>query len=203
MTTQRSKTGAKQRQDSPPAWELPPTASRPELLVEGKDQTLRKITLGFAVLGWILADIREGFARLLNITPFQYVALQAIARVETEEPWTTRSLAKHFHVTNPYVSVELRGLLTKNYVQAHPSSVDRRSKHLVLTPAGAELLSWLAPVQQHVNDTLYQQFDGKALVKQFKVIETMIKDAEAADQYLRQLAAERGPQKRKPSTDGK
>jgi DNA-binding MarR family transcriptional regulator len=158
------------------------------------------MTLAFAVLGWMLADIREGFARLLDITPFQYVALQAIARVETDEPWTTRTLAKHFHVTNPYVSVELRGLLSKNYIEAQPSSVDRRSKHLLLTPAGAELLSWLAPVQQHVNDTLYGQFDGKALVRQFQVIETMIKDAEVADKYLRALAAERGPRKRKPLT---
>jgi DNA-binding MarR family transcriptional regulator len=198
MTTKRTTANAKPRANSPSARRLPLTASRQELLVDGNDQTLRRMTLGFAVLGWLLNDIRGGFSKLLDISPFQYVALQAIARVQPDEPWTTRSLAEHFHVTNPYVSVELRGLLSKNYLEAQPSLLDRRSKHLVVTPSGVELLTWLAPVQQHVNDTLYQQFDSEGLVRQCEVIEQMIKDAEAADQYLRALVAERGPRKRKP-----
>ena len=69
----------------------------------------------------------------------------------------------------------------------------------MITPAGAELLTWLAPVQQHVNDTLYHQFDNEGLVRQCETIETMIKDAEKADQYLRGLVAERGPPKKKPA----
>lgn len=171
------------------------TASRKELLVDGSDQTLRRMTLGFAVLSWLLADIRAGFAKLLNISPFQYVALQAIARVQSDEPWTTQSLARHFHVTNPYVSVELRGLLKNDLLAAQPSSSDRRTKHLVITPAGAEMLAWLAPIQQHVNDTLYQQFDSRGLVKHCETVETMIKDAEAADKYLRGLLSERAAPK--------
>lgn len=198
MTTKRTTANAKTRSNPPSARRLPLTASRQELLVDGNDQTLRRMTLGFAVLGWLLTDIRGGFSKLLDISPFQYVALQAIARVQPDEPWTTRSLAEHFHVTTPYISVELRGLLSKNYLEAQPSLLDRRSKHLVVTPSGVELLTWLAPVQQHVNDTLYQQFDSEGLVRQCEVIEQMIKDAQAADQYLRALVAERGPRKRKP-----
>lgn len=198
MTTKRTQPGTVPRPKSA-ARRLPLTASRKELLVDGSDQTLRRMTLGFAVLGWLLADIRAGFAKLLNISPFQYVALQAIARVQSDEPWTTQSLARHFHVTNPYVSVELRGLLNSHYLAAQPSPSDRRSKHLVITQAGAELLAWLSPVQQHVNDTLYRQFDSDGLVRQCETIETMIKDAEKADQYLRGLVAERGPPKKKPA----
>lgn len=170
---------------------LPLTASKPELLVDGSDQTLRRLTLGFAVLGWLLTDVREGFAKLLGISPFQYVALQAIARVQSDEPWTARSLATHFRVTTPYVSMELRPLISKGYLSAQASPQDRRFKILTVTAEGAALLTRLAPIQQQVNNTLYGQFDQAGLVKQYETIERMIRDAEAADAFLKQTLLSR------------
>ena len=166
---------------------LPLTTSNPKLLIEGSDQTLRRLALAFAVLGWQLSDIRNGFAKLVHVSPFQYVTLQAIARVETDEPWTARSLARHFHVTNAFVSMELRGLLLKKLLQATPSPDDKRLKHLALTPLGAQALSEMAPVQQKVNDLLYRQFDAQSLAHQCHLIERMATDAQDALTYLHQV----------------
>ncbi|HZY15166.1 MAG TPA: MarR family winged helix-turn-helix transcriptional regulator [Ramlibacter sp.] len=170
---------------------LPLTTSNPALLVDGTDQTLRRLTLAFAVLGWQLAEIRNDFGKLVHVSPFQYVMLQAIARVETDEPWTARSLARHFRVTNAFVSMELRSLLEKELVQAEPNADDRRSKLLSLTPQGAQALTTLAPVQQKVNDILYSQFDSAGLTRQCEQIERMAADAEKAIDYLREVLATR------------
>lgn len=170
---------------------LPLTASNPALLIDGTDKVLRRMTLSFAVLSWQLADIRAGFGKLVDVSPFQYVALQAIARVEMEEPWTARSLAKHFRVTNAYVSMELRGLIDREYIQTQPSEQDRRTKFLSLTPKGVRALTAMAPAQQKVNDLLYSQFDAKSLTKQCAIIERMTQDAEEASNYLKHLKANR------------
>lgn len=170
---------------------LPPTASSPALLAGGSDQTLRRLTLGFAVLGWLLADIRASFGKLVDVSPFQYVALQAIARVARDEPWTMRALAQHFRVTNAFVSMEIRPLIEKGLLAAQPSPDDRRVKFLTLSPKGVQALTDLAPVQQKVNDMLYAQFDAKTLALQCQTIEQMIKDAEQANQYLKQRLSNR------------
>lgn len=165
--------------------------SSPALLVDGSEQTLRRVTLGFAVLGWLLADIRAAFGQLVHLSPFQYVALQAIARVAAESPWTSRSLAAHFHVSNAFVSMEIRPLVDKELLASQPSPEDRRSKLLTITDKGMELLVKLAPVQQKVNDLLYSQFDQASLARQHRVIERMTQDAEQARSYLREVLESR------------
>lgn len=170
---------------------LPLTASNPSLLVDESDQVLRRLTLGFAVLGWLLSDIRTSFGKLIHLSPFQYVALQAIARLEHEEPWTTRILATHFRVTNAYISMELRPLLKQGLLNSESSPDDKRIKFLSITAEGLELLRTLSPVQQKVNDCLYSQFDQKGLTQQCLTIERMVKDAEQAKAYLQDLLATR------------
>jgi DNA-binding MarR family transcriptional regulator len=159
--------------------------------VDGSDQVLRRLTLAFAVLGWQLADIRGKFGKLVHVSPFQYVVLQAIARVETDEPWTVASLAAHFHVTKAYVSMELRPLLAKALVQAVPDPDDGRSRHLSLTPDGADALASMVPVQQKVNDLLYSQYDEESLSKQCLAIERMVADAQKANDYLSRVLTNR------------
>ena len=171
--------------------ELPPTVSDPALLVDGTEQTLRRVTLGFAVLGWLLADIRASFGQLVHLSPFQYVALQAIARVASDTPWTSRSLAIHFHVSNAYVSMETRPLVKQELLSSQPSPEDRRAKFLAVTAKGTQLLTALAPVQQKVNNMLYSQFDQSSLAQQYRVIERMTQDAEQARGYLREVLSSR------------
>jgi len=163
---------------------LPPTASSPGLLVDGSDQVLRRIALAFAVLGWQLAEIRTKFGRLVDVSPFQYVVLQAIARVQTDEPWTVALLAQHFHVTTAYVSMELRPLTEKGLIRSLPNPSDRRSKFLSLSEKGERALLAMLPVQQKVNDLIYAQFDAPGLVRQCAVVERMVADAEKANKYL-------------------
>lgn len=170
---------------------LPLTASHPSLLVGGTDQTLRRVTLGLAVLGWVLADIRAGFGKLVHVSPFQYVALQAIARVTADEPWTTQSVARHFRVTKAFVSMELKPLIAKDLIRADPTAADKRSKIFSLTEHGTHALVALAPVQQKINDLLYSQFDSAGLVQLSETIERMLTDAEQASEYLKQLLARR------------
>ncbi|SFQ04944.1 DNA-binding transcriptional regulator, MarR family [Variovorax sp. 770b2] len=170
---------------------LPFTASHASLLVGGTDQTLRRVTLGLAVLGWVLADIRAGFGKLVHVSPFQYVALQAIARVTTDDPWTTQSVARHFRVTKAFVSMELKPLIAKDLIRADPTANDKRSKIFSLTEHGTHALVALAPVQQKINDLLYSQFDSAGLVQLGETIERMLTDAEQASEYLKQLLASR------------
>lgn len=183
-----AKQSAKKKSESA---KLPLTASNPSLLVDDTDQILRRLTLGFAVLGWLLSDIRTSFGKLIHLSPFQYVALQAIARLEHEEPWTTRILAAHFRVTNAYISMELRPLIRDGLLNSQNSSDDKRIKFLSITEDGLALLRTLSPVQQKVNDCLYSQFDQKSLAQQCETIERMVKDAEHAKSYLQDLLATR------------
>jgi len=163
---------------------LPPTVSNPELLVDGSDQTIRRLTLGFAVLGWLLVDIRSGFGKIIKVSPFQYVSLQAIARITPEEPWTVRSIAQHFRVSKAHVSVELHRLIKKGYILSKTNPADKRSKYLTISDKGLALLESMASTQQEINDRLYSQFDQKTLVEQCQRIERMIEDAERAREHL-------------------
>ncbi|MGO3122580.1 MAG: MarR family winged helix-turn-helix transcriptional regulator [Advenella sp.] len=180
------------KKDSHNLTTLPLTASQPSLLPDGSDQVLRHLTLGFAVLGWQLIDIRASFGKLLHLSPFQYVALQAIARIDNNEPWTTRFLAKHFRVTNAYVSMEIRPLVQQGLISSLANPDDKRVKLLSVTPKGNSLLTKLAPIQQQVNDRLFSQFNEARLLEQCRTIERMIEDAERAKKHLQDVLSNRG-----------
>jgi len=182
---------AKKKADPTATPSLPLTISNPALLVDDSDQVLRRLALNFAVLGWLLSDIRSSFGKLIHLSPFQYVALQAIARLEHDEPWTTRVLASHFRVSTAYISMELRPLLKQGLLSSQSNPEDKRIKFLSITEQGLDLLRSLSPVQQTVNDRLYAQFDRESLLKQSQTIESMIQDAEQARGYLQELLATR------------
>jgi len=184
----KSKPGATSTR--PGSRELPPTISRSDLMVDGTDLLVRRITHQHFVLSGLLETIRSGFASLIGLSSFQYVLMQAIGRLPNENPWTVGSIAREMHMTLAYASVEIADLVDKGYLAKINNPDDRRVSFLQLTEKGTSALSAIAPTQQLVNDALYGHLDRNSALTYSNELSVLISRAESAISVLEDVSAD-------------
>jgi DNA-binding MarR family transcriptional regulator len=112
---------------------LPATSSREQLLIEGNDLYLRRTIENLSTLSWLLERIRSSLSESVGVSPFQYKILQTIGRLPSDTGWSVGALARHFRVTNAYVSTEVSALIDLEYLHSTVNVLDRRGKFLELT----------------------------------------------------------------------
>lgn len=176
--------------DIPSADTLPPTVSNPSLLVDGTDALVRRITHLHFILSGTLDRIRGGFAALIGVSSFQYVLMQALARLPEKNEWTVGSVAREMRMTDAYVSTEIADLVARGLLDKVTNPADRRMSFLALTEKGREAISAIAPVQQSVNDTLYGHLDKDSARTYAAELEALLVQSEKACEALDELAAE-------------
>src|ERR1700755_507353 len=106
------------------------TATRPDLLVDGSDEHLRKLIYDLFTVGERLATVRRYLGEQLGISGPQFSLLTAIRQIEGEAGATVGDVARHLHITSPFVVTESRKLQRKGLVERRTDERDARVARL-------------------------------------------------------------------------
>jgi DNA-binding MarR family transcriptional regulator len=139
---------------SNPPFSLPLTASREELLIDGRDDRLRALLGHLVSFAGELQEIRATIARRMGVTPPQYNILMSLVQAGGEQV-TVRRLAERLHVSVPFIVTETGRLEEAGLLHKRADQEDRRRVFLELSEEGLNAVSAIAPVQKGVNDVLF------------------------------------------------
>jgi DNA-binding MarR family transcriptional regulator len=131
------------------------TASKPELLDENGDRTLRGLLYDFFAFGRSLEAARAKFASYVGLSPTQYLIMIAIKNSTSDEPMGINQVAAQLRLSGAFITNEVNKLVSDGFVEkkTHPS--DGRRVQLAATAQGLNLLTRLAALQRPVNDALF------------------------------------------------
>lgn len=146
------------------------TASKPELLDNGDDRTLRALLHDYFAFSRSLEGARAKFANYVGLSPTQYMILIAIAHAPQDESTGISHIAAKLHLSGAFVTIEVNKLVSDGLVEktAHPS--DGRRVQLAVTDDGLNRLTRLAAFQRPVNDALF----GMLSREEFKVLSRLL-----------------------------
>lgn len=186
-TKERAPANVSERDDNGP---LPPSIAGTTALGDQSDAVIRRITHLHFILSGLLDTIRGGFASLIGVSSFQYVTMQALGRLNSDEPWTVRGIARQMRMTDAYVSTEIAGLVEQGLVTKVVNPDDRRVSFLRLTDKGHRALAAITEIQQTVNAALYGHMSRQQAESYVKELEALLIHAEVAADLLDDIAAE-------------
>lgn len=137
---------------------LPPTVSRPELLVEGSDREFRELVHNMLAFSSSIQSVRNQLGQAIGLSGTQYTVLMAIARLAEHSPdFGINQLAEQLHWSGAFVTIEVNKLVKAGLVCKQANETDRRRVVLSITDAARQKLAELKPIQVPANDAL---FDG-------------------------------------------
>lgn len=143
------------------------TTGREDLLIAGKDDAFREMVHNLLAFSARLEQIRSRFGAFIGLSGVQYTLLISIRQLQSGRGVGVRALADHLAFSPPFVTSETTKLVKLGLVTKTPNPDDQRRVHLRVSDKGSALLSQLAPVQQEVNDLLFEPVtpDNYALVR--------------------------------------
>lgn len=136
--------------------DFPLTIGREDLLIAGKDDSFREMVHNLLAFSARLEQIRSRFGAFVGLSGVQYTLLISIRQFQSNRGVGVRALADHLAFSPPFVTSETTKLVKLGLVTKTPNPDDQRRVYLRISDKGAELLSQLAPVQQEVNDLLFE-----------------------------------------------
>ncbi len=128
------------------------TTARPELLVGGSDEAFRQMVHDALAFASRLQAVRDGYAGLIGLTGVQYTVLIAIHHLQYERDVSVAALARHLHLSAPFVTTETNKLVAMVLVEKFRDPDDGRRLVLRTTSAAQSRLDRLAGLQRPVND---------------------------------------------------
>ena len=69
---------------------------------------------------------------------------------------TVNQLAEHLHLSGAFVTIETNKLKKLGLIDKKANPDDKRKMRLTMTTAGSRLLTELLPIQQNINDVLFE-----------------------------------------------
>ncbi|WP_416048335.1 MarR family winged helix-turn-helix transcriptional regulator [Cupriavidus basilensis] len=165
------------------------TITNPACLVDGSDSEFRHLVSGLLPFAARLLSVRDGFGSLIGLTGVQYSLIRSIAHLSQLGEVTVNQLAEHLHLSGPFVTVETGklkklGLIDK---KAHPE--DKRKMLLTVAVAGSRLLNELTPVQQRINDVLFEGVTRTEFKVLCSVVDRLVVNGDRAALDLAHLLA--------------
>ncbi|MGT2431242.1 MarR family winged helix-turn-helix transcriptional regulator [Cupriavidus basilensis] len=165
------------------------TITNPACLVDGSDSEFRHLVNGLLPFAARLLSVRDGFGSLIGLTGVQYSLIRSIAHLSAQGEVTVNQLAEHLHLSGPFVTIETGklkklGLIDK---KAHPE--DKRKMLLTVAAAGTRLLSELTPVQQRINDVLFEGVNRTEFKVLCSVVDRLVANGDRASLDLAHLLA--------------
>jgi DNA-binding MarR family transcriptional regulator len=148
----------------------PLSISSEAFLTDGTDKEFRQLIYNFLGLAALFLEAREFFAAFIGVSAPQYSMMVAIG--EAREI-TATSLAARLHVSTAFVATEIGKLVSRQIVSRRPSTSDRRSAILTLTPRGKSLIRRLGPYRRVGNDGIFGSLT-RSQADQFRVITTLL-----------------------------
>lgn len=177
------------------------TISRPELLIDGRDQEFRRLVHGlFAFLARHEA-IRSGHGATIGLAGVEYTVLISIGHLNAEEGLVSiNRVADHLHVSGAFVTTITNKLVRLGLVHKEQDDVDRRRVRLRVSAEGGSLLAKLAPTQRQVNDIQFESLSRDDFLRLVGIVEQLIVSSERAVQFQAFLLKERPRQGRAPAS---
>lgn len=157
-----------------------PTVGREDLLVDRKDDAFREMVHNLLAFSARLEQIRSRFGAFIGLSGVQYTLLISIRQLQTGRGVGVRALADHLAFSAPFVTTETTKLVKLGLVTKAPNPEDQRRVHLAVSPKGAALLAQLTPVQQEVNDLLFEPVTPKNYAEVRKLAGALRASAERA-----------------------
>ena len=146
----------------------PLTVSREQLLTGKRDTDFRELVQNLLRFSTQIQAIRGGLAWRMGVTQPQYNIMLAIAHFSSALGATIGEISQQLNVTEPFIVEETRKLVVAGLVEKRGNATDRRRVQIHLTKVGIDSVKAIAPLQRHVNDTLFgalSRADFKSLNK--------------------------------------
>lgn len=166
------------------AMPLTPTATRSALLVDGSDVQLRKLIYDLFTVGERLATVRRYLGEQLDISGPQFSVLTSIREIQGDTGATVGDVARHLHITSPFVVTESRKLQRKGLLDRRPDERDGRVARLRLSSQGEEALAGLMPELQRINDIFFNVADSDEFIRVCATIDRFVAGSADAVGYL-------------------
>lgn len=170
----------------------PATITLPPLLKAGGDVAFREALYLMALAFGRLHDCREAFGRTLGLTPPQFIVLIGAAYQQGGEGVSIRSLADHTQLAATHVTTEVGRLIGKGLLTKQPSTRDRRSVLVRLTPKGEEAVRAVNPLQRRINDLLFADISRDDFTAVSRFLKQFALNSEYALAEIRRTERERG-----------
>jgi len=200
MTTSRKKTGS----DRPPSglprrgkeFVPPATITLTPMLKGGGDVAFRETLYLMALTFSRLTTCRDAFGRMLGLTASQFIVLIGTAYRQGNEGVSIRALADHTQLAATHVTTEVGRLIAKGLLTKQPSTRDRRSVLVRLSPKGEDAIRAVNPFLRRVNDLLFTDVSREdfAIVSGF--LEKFALNSEYALAEIRRSERERAGSRR-------
>lgn len=167
---------------------LPLTISRPELLLNSTDSDFRSLVHRLLAFSTRLETVRANFGTITGLSGIQYTTLISIAHLQGENGIGVQAVARHLSLSDPHTSIEIGKLVKSNLVEKRINPGDRRRALLSVTPLGLSLLLKLSPIQQEVNDVLFEPLDRKTFKALLQLSEKLVVSADKAADLSKSFA---------------
>lgn len=156
---------------------LAPTVSISDLLdADGSDLSFRQLLYDIAIAASHLESARSYLAGRMNVTSPQYNMIMIIAQYEGQTGISVSEVASHLHVTNTFVTAEIKKLMRVGLVEKSPNPTDARSVLLHLTPEGEARVRTLEPELLFVNDHLFRDLSKTDFRHLSRIVASLIGD---------------------------
>ena len=152
----------------------PLSVTLPDMLVDGSDETFRRLIYGLFVVRDRLDTCRDAFGREVGLSRSQYWLLIAVARMQGEKGTGLRAIADQLMVAPSFVTMEVNKLVAGGLIAKVPNPDDRRGVLVSLTPEGEATLDRLAPFLQEINDTLFDGVDRREFETVLRFIDRFV-----------------------------
>ncbi len=156
------------------AYRTPLSVTLPDLLVDGSDETFRRLIYGLFVVRDRLDTCRDAFGREVGLSRSQYWLLIAVARMQGENGTGLRAVADQLMVAPSFVTTEVGKLVARGLIAKSPNPEDRRAVLVRLTAEGEATLDRLAPFLQEINDTLFAGVDREEFETVLRFIDRFV-----------------------------
>ncbi|MES2245535.1 MAG: MarR family transcriptional regulator [Pseudomonadota bacterium] len=157
---------------------LLPTVSLAAVLdgTGGGDRSFRQLLYDISIAASHLESARAYLASNLGVTSPQYNMLMVVAQYEGSEGISINEIADHLHVSNTFITTELKKLVRDGLVVKDPNPSDARSVLVRLSTQGEEKVRALHPELLFVNDHLFQNLSASDFKALSRIIASLIGD---------------------------
>jgi DNA-binding MarR family transcriptional regulator len=156
------------------------TASNKTLLVEGSDQTFRKMVHDLLAFSSRLEEIRCRFGAYIGLSGIQYTILISVSHQENKNGVGVKSIADHLSLSGSFVTIETTKLVTLGLIEKRKDINDGRRVLLTVSDRGQALLDKLAPMQREINDTLFNSLNPASFSQLSTMATNLKEDADKA-----------------------
>lgn len=157
---------------------LSPTVSIPAVLdtASGSDKAFRRLLYDLGSAAAYLEVARAYLASRLGVTSPQYNMMMIIAQNEGAAGISINEIADHLHVSNTFITMELKKLDQRGLVVKSPNPADARSVLVRLSAEGERQVELLAPELLRVNDRLFENVTARDFQALSRIVASLIGD---------------------------